>query len=360
MDRTLYVTRTVSEYINRINEYPIGFFCERTADELGLDRLGRAECVAWDIQKMLCCERIFCSKIPPRIESVYFGVSERALGVSAKDFERLIKKENKEKSRSPEEYINRINSVLMDYARTTYPEEYLDSLCGNGRAPGRRRFGKHHKVKYIEDMTIFEKTGIHEYPFLTNGREYEVICMLEFQKGQPGYLIYDDDCYEYRAKPYNLDLFEPVFYPCPCCGRHTLETRNNYDICETCFWEDEYRCEERPDEESAANGGLSLNQYRAKWIEDKKRGVYDLYTSQRASSYNHYHREELENDNVCGCYYCETIFAPSEITEWCRESLRGEARTAICPHCGIDTVIGESSGYPITPEFLKSMHKFAF
>ena len=31
--------------------------------------------------------------------------------------------------------------------------------------------------------------------------------------------------------------------------------------------------------------------------------------------------------------------------------------TAVCPYCGIDAVIGESSGYPITAEFLKRMRK---
>ena len=35
----------------------------------------------------------------------------------------------------------------------------------------------------------------------------------------------------------------------------------------------------------------------------------------------------------------------------------GEEVTAICPHCGVDSVIGEKSGFPITQEFLKAMHK---
>lgn len=34
--------------------------------------------------------------------------------------------------------------------------------------------------------------------------------------------------------------------------------------------------------------------------------------------------------------------------------------TAICPSCGIDSVIGSASSYPITPEFLTAMQKFWF
>lgn len=34
--------------------------------------------------------------------------------------------------------------------------------------------------------------------------------------------------------------------------------------------------------------------------------------------------------------------------------------TALCPYCGIDAVIGESAGYPLTEEFLKKMRDYWF
>ena len=69
------------------------------------------------------------------------------------------------------------------------------------------------------------------------------------------------------------------------------------------------------------------------------------------------HKPELEKDHVCGCFDCLEIFSPSEIEEWIIEDNRVDKRgTAICPYCGVDSVIGESSGYPITKEFLKKMH----
>ena len=66
------------------------------------------------------------------------------------------------------------------------------------------------------------------------------------------------------------------------------------------------------------------------------------------------HREMLEKDNKCGCFYCLNIFHPSEIEEWLDCDI---GHTALCPYCGIDSVIGESSGYPITKEFLSKMNK---
>jgi hypothetical protein len=35
-------------------------------------------------------------------------------------------------------------------------------------------------------------------------------------------------------------------------------------------------------------------------------------------------------------------------------------QTALCPHCGIDSVISSASGYPITAAFLHRMHDYWF
>ena len=68
------------------------------------------------------------------------------------------------------------------------------------------------------------------------------------------------------------------------------------------------------------------------------------------------HKEQLFKDEKCGCFYCLTIFNPSQIEEWIDDTLG----TAICPHCGIDAIIGESSGYPLTKEFLEKMYSYWF
>ena len=68
------------------------------------------------------------------------------------------------------------------------------------------------------------------------------------------------------------------------------------------------------------------------------------------------HKEQLLRDQVCGCFYCGKIFDPRRINEWVPDV----SGTAICPYCGIDSVIGESSGFPITKEFLAGMKEFWF
>ena len=75
----------------------------------------------------------------------------------------------------------------------------------------------------------------------------------------------------------------------------------------------------------------------------------------RAHGHCRNNREELHKCKLCGCFYCLGIYPPSEITEWVDVD-----RTAICAKCGIDSVIGDTSGYPITAEFLQRMHDHWF
>ena len=67
-------------------------------------------------------------------------------------------------------------------------------------------------------------------------------------------------------------------------------------------------------------------------------------------------RKQLGQSSVCGCFYCRKIFNPNEITEWIPE----KSGTALCPYCGIDSVIGESSGFPIAEQFLNKMNQYWF
>lgn len=66
-------------------------------------------------------------------------------------------------------------------------------------------------------------------------------------------------------------------------------------------------------------------------------------------------RKLLEERDRCGCFYCMNIFHPKEIIDW----LDGE-ETALCPRCGIDSVIYETEEYPLTVEFLKKMNEYWF
>ncbi len=62
------------------------------------------------------------------------------------------------------------------------------------------------------------------------------------------------------------------------------------------------------------------------------------------------HREQVLRSERCGCFCCCSIFAPAEIEEWVDND-----QTALCPHCGINAVIGSASGYPIEVGFMRLM-----
>lgn len=80
-----------------------------------------------------------------------------------------------------------------------------------------------------------------------------------------------------------------------------------------------------------------------------------------AHRYSSNHKPELEKDKKCRCFYCLEIFEPAKIKKWVQADNSCDRRgTAVCPYCGMDAVIGESSGYPITKAFLLAMKKRFF
>lgn len=77
----------------------------------------------------------------------------------------------------------------------------------------------------------------------------------------------------------------------------------------------------------------------------------------RAHRHSIRHRAEIEDSRLCGCFYCLAIYDPKEIGRWVREA-EDCGETALCPRCSIDSVIGDASGFTITPEFLRRMNGY--
>ena len=69
-------------------------------------------------------------------------------------------------------------------------------------------------------------------------------------------------------------------------------------------------------------------------------------------AYKHaaFHRIELLASKACGCFACLKIYTPDVIQQWA-----DKGKTALCPYCGLNTVIGDASKYPISDEFLFGM-----
>lgn len=88
--------------------------------------------------------------------------------------------------------------------------------------------------------------------------------------------------------------------------------------------------------------------------------VYEIPTLQSAHTHSIHHEIEIKASERCGCFYCLEIIKPVDIIEWTDDELVNN-RTALCPHCGIDAIIGDASAFPVTdPEFLSAMHRYYF
>lgn len=71
--------------------------------------------------------------------------------------------------------------------------------------------------------------------------------------------------------------------------------------------------------------------------------------------YNDNHREMLEVAEEAGCYHCCKVFSPSEIVEWVDNE-----QTALCPRCGIDSVLPSETKGKLAEPILRAMSNYWF
>jgi hypothetical protein len=67
------------------------------------------------------------------------------------------------------------------------------------------------------------------------------------------------------------------------------------------------------------------------------------------------HRAEIESSTRCGCFFCFRSFASSDIKAWIDAN-----QTALCPRCGVDSVLGSASQQRLDDTFLRGMHTHFF
>jgi hypothetical protein len=98
-----------------------------------------------------------------------------------------------------------------------------------------------------------------------------------------------------------------------------------------------------------------------RWEEEHKQRVSQFPKQIReAHAHSSNHRSEVETSDICGCFYCCALFTSSEIKDWIDEDKEGIGQTALCPRCGIDSVIGSKAGFPIKTDFLDQMKNHWF
>lgn len=72
-----------------------------------------------------------------------------------------------------------------------------------------------------------------------------------------------------------------------------------------------------------------------------------------AHHYSRQHQDILQASQACGCFSCLARFRFDHIEDWLTEE-----GTALCPYCGLDTVIGDACGYPVDSMFLYAMQRY--
>ena len=84
--------------------------------------------------------------------------------------------------------------------------------------------------------------------------------------------------------------------------------------------------------------------------EKKYERYYDLADK---TSYRNW--ESVKQSNLCGCYFCRSIFPSSDIAE---DDLIADKHgiTVSCPYCHAYAVIGDASGIPIREDVLEELY----
>ena len=87
---------------------------------------------------------------------------------------------------------------------------------------------------------------------------------------------------------------------------------------------------------------------------------HDDYT--QATEKSIHNRAIIKQSDMVGCYYCLQIYKASSIKEFIDENA-DEETTALCPLCGIDSVLGDADGLPDEDHrelFLKYIRWYGF
>ena len=72
-------------------------------------------------------------------------------------------------------------------------------------------------------------------------------------------------------------------------------------------------------------------------------------------TYSTHNKSMVEKSDKCYCFHCQKSFDKNEITDY-----TDNGKTAICPHCGIDSVLPDSIDEDIDEKIISEMNKYWF
>lgn len=80
--------------------------------------------------------------------------------------------------------------------------------------------------------------------------------------------------------------------------------------------------------------------------------IYKFKTIHKIFSFRNRHL--IEKSENCACFYCLSRFTPQQVHRW-----TDRKQTALCPECGIDTVIGDLN-FQLTDQLLHDLEAYFF
>ena len=81
---------------------------------------------------------------------------------------------------------------------------------------------------------------------------------------------------------------------------------------------------------------------------------YDVEKLQEAHAHTKDNEIEILSSQECGCIFCRSHFSARAVNDWDDSNMHTQA---LCPECGMPSLIGDASGFPVTDkEFLKQMN----
>ena len=86
------------------------------------------------------------------------------------------------------------------------------------------------------------------------------------------------------------------------------------------------------------------------WTIDALKAVY---------SHSIRNEESILKSDFCGCFHCISIFPVADVKSSAMMVEKDGCKTAICPICGIDSVLGDAS-VEISAEILEMMNEYYF
>ena len=79
--------------------------------------------------------------------------------------------------------------------------------------------------------------------------------------------------------------------------------------------------------------------------------TFDSALGAAARTHASNHRREIEASDRCACFFCFGTFKASDIKSWIDAN-----QTALCPRCGVDSVLGSASNQRLDDWFLRGLH----